>query len=74
MQAVPPTPTEFELYAQRLGLTKKTYTASARLRAWCEGNKNRFYIPEWLLAEWNIAVDGDAGVVSTPTTNRNKWA
>jgi hypothetical protein len=49
--------TEFELQARRLGLTKEAYTASAQLRTWCEHNKNRCYIPEWLLAEWGIIVD-----------------
>jgi hypothetical protein len=27
------------------------------VRIWCEHNKNRFYIPEWLLKEWRITVD-----------------
>jgi len=49
--------TEFESQVLRLGLTMKTYTASTELRAWCENNKNRCYIPEWLLAEWGITVD-----------------
>ena len=54
---VPSIPTQFELQAKRLGLTKQTYATSARLRAWCEDNKNRYYIPEWLLKEWEITVD-----------------
>jgi hypothetical protein len=60
---IPPIPaiaTQFELQVKRLGLTKQTYTASARLRAWCEDNKNRYYIPEWLLGEWEITVDAMA--------------
>jgi predicted secreted protein len=32
---------------------------SARLRAWCEENRNRCYIPEWLLDAWDIHVDTD---------------
>ena len=40
-----------------LGLTKQTCTGSVALRYWCERNKNRCYIPEWLLEEWGIAVD-----------------
>ena len=40
-----------------MGLTKGTYSGSARLRTWCERNKNRCYIPEWLLAEWRIEPD-----------------
>ena len=55
--AIPHVATEFESQVLRLGLTRKTYTASAKLRAWCENNKNRCYIPEWLLAEWGITVD-----------------
>ncbi len=57
---IPPAPalaTEFELQARRLRLTPQTYAASRELRAWCERNKNRIYIPEWLLKEWHITVD-----------------
>ena len=61
-QAVPNTPTEFELQARRLGLTKQTYAASAELRIWCERNKNRCYVPEWLLAEWAITVEPNVSV------------
>ena len=56
---MPATATEFDSQARRLGLTEQTYVASAQLRTWCERNKNRFYIPEWLLAEWGITVDGN---------------
>ena len=73
LQVVPSIATEFELYTRRLGLTKRMYTASDRLRTWCEDNKNRFYIPEWLLAEWDIAVDCDA-VFLTPPMPRSKWS
>ena len=27
------------------------------LRSWCERNRNRVYIPEWLLDEWGFRVD-----------------
>ena len=53
-EPIPDTPTEFELHARKLGLTKQTFAASAELRTWCEYNKDRCYIPEWLLAEWEI--------------------
>jgi hypothetical protein len=33
------------------------YASSVELRAWCEQNRNRIYIPEWLLQEWDITVD-----------------
>jgi predicted metal-binding transcription factor (methanogenesis marker protein 9) len=49
--------TEFETQVRHLGLTKQTCTGSVALRYWCERNKNRCYIPEWLLEEWGIAVD-----------------
>jgi len=57
LHLTPAIATEFELQVRQLGLTKEMYTASAQLRTWCERNKNRCYIPEWLLAEWGITVD-----------------
>ena len=57
---LPPAPavaTEFETQVRHLGLTKQTCTGSVALRNWCERNKNRCYIPEWLLEEWGIAVE-----------------
>jgi hypothetical protein len=33
------------------------YASSLELRAWCEQNRNRRYIPEWLLEEWSITVE-----------------
>lgn len=41
--------TEFENEMLRLGLTKETCAASPALRLWCEHNKDRVYVPEWLL-------------------------
>jgi len=49
--------TEFELQARQLQLAPTMYTSSRELRAWCERNRNRLYIPEWLLEEWGITVD-----------------
>ena len=49
--------TEFEMQVQRLQLTQADYIASAVLRRWCEHNRNRLYIPEWLLKEWGIEVE-----------------
>ena len=57
---IPPTPalaTEFELRVRHLQLTPEMYTSSRELRTWCKQNKNRIYIPEWLLEEWHITVD-----------------
>jgi hypothetical protein len=33
------------------------YTSSRELRIWCHQNRNRVYVPEWLLKEWGIMVD-----------------
>ena len=49
--------TEFELLAKRLRLAPEAYASSRELRIWCEKNRNRVYVPEWLLQEWGIAVD-----------------
>jgi len=49
--------TEFELRVKQLRLTAEMYTSSAELRTWCWQNRNRCYVPEWLLAEWRITVD-----------------
>jgi len=57
---MPPCPalaTEFDLLVKQLQLTAEMYTSSAALRAWCKQNKDRVYIPEWLLKELCIAVD-----------------
>ncbi len=50
-------PTEFDLLVKQLELTAEMYTSSAALRAWCRQNKDRVYIPEWLLKELCIAAD-----------------
>jgi hypothetical protein len=50
-------PTEFEMQAKQLRLTAEMYTYSRELRAWCKRNRNRVYVPEWLLEEWGITVD-----------------
>ena len=57
---IPPAPalaTEFELRVRQLRLTARMYSSSFELRAWCEQNRNRCYVPEWLLKEWGITVD-----------------
>ena len=57
MPPAPAPPTEFELRARHLQLTPEMYTSSRELRIRCEQNRNRIYIPEWLLKEWGIDVD-----------------
>ena len=57
---IPPTPalaTEFELRVRQLQLTPEMYARSAELRNWCKQNKNRVYIPQWLLKAWSLTVD-----------------
>ena len=57
---IPPTPalaTEFELQVRHLQLRPEMYASSTKLRTWCEHNKNRIYIPEWLLEKWRLNVD-----------------
>jgi hypothetical protein len=53
----PTTATEFELQVRRLGLDERTCAKSKELRKWCERNKDRCYIPEWLLQRWKMTVD-----------------
>jgi hypothetical protein len=57
---IPPAPalaTEFDLRVGQLRLSPEMYTSSLELRTWCEQNRNRCYVPEWLLAEWRITVE-----------------
>ena len=57
---MPPAPaiaTEFELQVRHLRLTPEMYISSRELRTWCKENRNRVYIPEWLLEEWRLTVD-----------------
>jgi len=58
MQHSPAAATEFETKVRELGLTNQTCAGSIPLRSWCERNRNRCYVPEWLLDEWKIVVDG----------------
>jgi hypothetical protein len=37
--------------------SRQTYVSSAELRSWCERNRKRVCIPEWLLDAWDIPVD-----------------
>ena len=49
--------TEFEITVKRLRLMPEMYTASHELKSWWECNRNRVFIPEWLLKEWDITVE-----------------
>jgi hypothetical protein len=57
MPPAPVLPTAFEIEVRQLRLTVETYVFSAELRGWCKENRNRCYIPEWLLEAWDIRVD-----------------
>lgn len=59
IEVSPAQPTAFELLAEQLKLTERMYTNSEQLHARCKLNKNRCYIPEWLLRDWDIVVDCD---------------
>src|SRR5437870_13741376 len=54
---LPAVATEFEMQVRQLRLTIQNCASSTELRRWCEHNRNRCYVPEWLLEEWEIAVD-----------------
>jgi len=47
------------MQVRQLQLTPETYVFSDELRIWCKSNRNRCYIPEWLLKSWDIPVDPD---------------
>jgi hypothetical protein len=50
-------PTEFDVQVAHLRLTQDQYVASVDLRRRCHHNRNRFYVPEWLLKEWGMDVE-----------------
>jgi hypothetical protein len=45
------------MQVRQLRLSKQTYADSMELRRWCERNRNRCYVPEWLLDVWVIEVN-----------------
>ena len=57
LRHIPALLTEFERQVERLGLNKTEYVASEPLRRWCERNRNRCYVPEWLLEAWGLTVE-----------------
>jgi hypothetical protein len=56
-QPLRPLLAEFEMQVKRIGLTKPEYIASAEPKHWCERNRNRVYVPEWLLETWDMQVE-----------------
>jgi hypothetical protein len=57
MEAAPNVPTAFEEQIRKLGLNEQNCATSEELRHWCKCNKDRCYIPEWLLKRWQLSVD-----------------
>lgn len=55
----PAVATGFEEQVLKLGLNEQTCEGSRELKRWCERNKDRCYIPEWLLKRWGMFVDSD---------------
>jgi len=49
--------TEFDVQVRKLGLAKNKYVSSLELWHWCDRNRNRVWVPEWLLAEWGMQVE-----------------
>jgi hypothetical protein len=58
-QPIPAFATEFERKLKELGLTHETCVSSVQLRTWCIHNKDKRYIPEWLLKALQMQVDPD---------------
>jgi hypothetical protein len=54
-------PTAFEVQVRKLRLHEENYSRSLELRRWCEQNRQRCYVPEWLLTEWGMRVDPQFG-------------
>jgi hypothetical protein len=64
MEASPNVPTAFETQVRKLGLNEQNCATSEELRQWCKSNKDRCYIPDWLLKRWEISVDPNLGPLS----------
>ena len=64
LPAIPALPTQFDLLAHQLNLGPEMYISSRELRVWCERNRNRLYVPEWLLKEWGMTVDTTSGLAA----------
>jgi hypothetical protein len=62
LPAAPTLPSEFKILVKQLRLTPEKYASSRELKEWCRRNRNRCYVPEWLLKEWQIVAEvGDFG-------------
>ena len=59
LKPIPAILTEFEAEVARLGLQQPDYVFSDALKRWGKSNRNRVYVPEWLLDEWRMHVETD---------------
>jgi hypothetical protein len=50
-------PTAFERKVRKLGLDERTCVGSRALRLWCQENKDRYSIPEWLTCKVGMTVN-----------------
>jgi hypothetical protein len=62
----PSVPSAFEEQVQKLGLNEQTCATSEKLKQWCKRNKDRCYIPEWLLKQWGIPLDPNVRLREAP--------
>lgn len=46
----------FDKLTEKLELQPEQYEQSSALREWVNKNRNRRYVPEWLLLAWNLEV------------------
>lgn len=53
----PQKPTEFDQLVHELKLGGEALVHSEELRRWCNENRHRCYVPEWLLKAWGMSVD-----------------
>jgi len=60
------TPDGIRTAARHLHLTKRMYSSSLELQPGVKQNRNRLYVPEWLLEEWGITVN-----IKLPAARRN---
>lgn len=67
--------TEFDIEVRKLGLSQNKYVSSLALWHWCDRNRNRVYVPEWLLAEWGMQVEDifSDGGKQTPRRSRARY-
>jgi hypothetical protein len=57
MPISPASASEFEMVVERLRLKPEKYASSWELKEWCKRNRNRCYVPEWLLEEWGMGIE-----------------